>query len=408
MPSGIRVLACSLLALSLSACVASDPTMNLGSADTSQSPDTPVIAVLGDSNDPAQEAPLADPGTPIVYSGIGVPVKAPRLSASPQQQTANIGENAPLAVTSEDTNQVAAGNVIQASTASSGAQLQSPELTAQSTDANQQTTGTLEVAAVSPTVETLPESAPVSQNESKKIGLLARLFGNSSATPTKPQTTTLRPKPRVQPQSRSGRDNDGSTRVASARTKTKKKSSARQKIVLSNVQGSRANAGTLPGVKSNSELFGLGSGQAGSSTNGKNATQLAAVGSFGRLSPNGLRVQHAKVQVACLKPEVLRILKIVERRYGSKPIITSGYRSPKRNRRAGGARNSQHIFCKAVDIQVEGVSKWQLAKYLRTIPGRGGVGTYCRTKSVHIDVGSKRDWHHPCRRSKVRKRKKKA
>jgi len=136
------------------------------------------------------------------------------------------------------------------------------------------------------------------------------------------------------------------------------------------------------------------------------ATQVASVGSFGKLSPNGLRLQHSKVQVACLKPGVLRILKQVERRYGKKPIITSGYRSPKGNRRAGGARNSQHIFCKAVDIQVEGVSKWKLAKYIRTIPGRGGVGTYCRTKSVHFDIGSKRDWHHPCRKSSKRKRKK--
>ncbi|MEM1364692.1 MAG: D-Ala-D-Ala carboxypeptidase family metallohydrolase, partial [Pseudomonadota bacterium] len=77
--------------------------------------------------------------------------------------------------------------------------------------------------------------------------------------------------------------------------------------------------------------------------------------------------------------------------------------SPASNRRAGGARNSRHTFCDAADIQVAGVSKWTLAKYLRTIPGRGGVGTYCHTKSVHIDTYKKRDWNWACRKRKRRR-----
>ena len=161
-------------------------------------------------------------------------------------------------------------------------------------------------------------------------------------------------------------------------------------------------ANGLPGVKSNAQILGIEEAQP---ENG-DRTQLASLGSLGRLSPNGLRLQHEKVQVACLKQDILQLLAIIERHYGKKPIITSGYRSPKRNRRAGGAKNSMHIFCKAVDIQVEGVSKWDLAKYLRTIPGRGGVGTYCRTRSVHIDTGKVRDWHYPCRRSSKRRKKK--
>ncbi|TIL49575.1 MAG: DUF882 domain-containing protein, partial [Mesorhizobium sp.] len=52
----------------------------------------------------------------------------------------------------------------------------------------------------------------------------------------------------------------------------------------------------------------------------------------------------------------------------------------------------------AADIQVPGVSKAQLASYIRTMPGRGGVGTYCHTESVHIDVGPERDWNWRCRR----------
>lgn len=177
----------------------------------------------------------------------------------------------------------------------------------------------------------------------------------------------------------------------------KARKSARPKIVARTRNFKRS---SLPGVKKNSKLFGL------DDQTDRDNVQVASVGGFGRLSPNGLRVQHAKVNVGCLKPELLKILKIVERKYRQKPIVTSGYRSPKRNRRAGGASNSQHIYCKAADIQLDGVSKWDLAKFLRSIRGRGGVGTYCRTKSVHIDVGPKRDWHHPCRRSVLRRKRK--
>lgn len=162
------------------------------------------------------------------------------------------------------------------------------------------------------------------------------------------------------------------------------------------------NGSALPGVRSMASLFSIG----GEDQEVESQVQLASVGGLGRISPNGLRIQHSKVQVACFKPELIRLLKMVQRKFGKAPIVTSGYRSPRRNRRAGGVSRSQHIYCKAADIQVENVSKWTLAKYLRTLPGRGGVGTYCRTKSVHIDVGSKRDWHHPCRRRSSRKKSK--
>lgn len=163
--------------------------------------------------------------------------------------------------------------------------------------------------------------------------------------------------------------------------------------------------GALPGVRKLG-LFGIYDAREGKDEGYDNAVRLASIGGLARTSPNGLRIQHSGVQVACLQPGLVRIIKKVQRRYGRVPIITSGYRSPNANRRARGARNSMHIYCKAADIQVAGVSKWALAKYLRSIPGRGGVGTYCHTKSVHIDVGSKRDWNWRCRRGKKRSRRK--
>jgi uncharacterized protein YcbK (DUF882 family) len=127
---------------------------------------------------------------------------------------------------------------------------------------------------------------------------------------------------------------------------------------------------------------------------------LASAAGLARLAPNGLLKQTDRVDVACLKPSLVRVLKTVERYYGKKMIITSGYRSPSHNRRARGAKNSLHMYCAAVDVQIPGVSKWELAKFARSMPGRGGVGTYCHTESVHIDVGPERDWNWRCRRRK--------
>ncbi|WP_246660362.1 D-Ala-D-Ala carboxypeptidase family metallohydrolase [Nitratireductor sp. XY-223] len=125
---------------------------------------------------------------------------------------------------------------------------------------------------------------------------------------------------------------------------------------------------------------------------------LASAAGLARLVPNGLRVQHEGVVTACLKPGLLRLLADVRRHYGREVVITSGYRSAEHQRRIGGVPGSRHITCEAADIQVPGVTKWELARYLRALPDRGGVGTYCHTKSVHIDIGSKRDWNWGCNR----------
>lgn len=126
--------------------------------------------------------------------------------------------------------------------------------------------------------------------------------------------------------------------------------------------------------------------------------QLASAAGLARLAPNGLMKQTDHVEVTCLKPALVRVLASIESHYGQKPVVTSGYRAPPHNSRARGARNSLHMFCAAADVQVPGVSKWELAQFARTMPGRRGVGTYCHTDSVHIDIGPERDWNWRCRR----------
>jgi uncharacterized protein YcbK (DUF882 family) len=126
------------------------------------------------------------------------------------------------------------------------------------------------------------------------------------------------------------------------------------------------------------------------------SVQMAGyAGGLARLAPNGLLKQRETVDTACLKPKLVRMLKQVERHFGKRLVVTSGYRSPAYNKKVRGAEKSQHMYCAAVDVQLPGVNKWELAKYVRAMPGRGGVGTYCHA-SVHIDIGPERDWNWKC------------
>jgi uncharacterized protein YcbK (DUF882 family) len=122
-----------------------------------------------------------------------------------------------------------------------------------------------------------------------------------------------------------------------------------------------------------------------------------------RLAPNGLLVQTDHVNTNCFKPAMVNKIKSIEAHFGKPAIVTSGFRETNDNRRAGGASHSMHTSCQAADIQVEGVSKTDLAGYLRSLPDRGGVGTYCHTQSVHIDTGEARDWNWRCRRMASRR-----
>jgi len=76
--------------------------------------------------------------------------------------------------------------------------------------------------------------------------------------------------------------------------------------------------------------------------------------------------------------------------------IISGYRTPQTNaklrkRSRGVAKNSLHMYGKAVDIRVPGYSTKTLRLSAMELRG-GGVGYYPRSGFVHIDVGEVRYW----------------
>jgi uncharacterized protein YcbK (DUF882 family) len=183
--------------------------------------------------------------------------------------------------------------------------------------------------------------------------------------------------------------------------------SDRKRLSTSSIPNMRTAAlpnAALPGVTTNAMFPQAQPLDQGDEDDGEpvGLMKLASLPSMTRMASNGIWTQTSEVEVSCLRPELVSMIKFVEDHYKRPVVVTSGYRDPRHNRRAGGVRHSLHTLCAAADIQVQGVSKWALADYLRSIPGRGGVGTYCHTNSVHIDVGGERDWNWRCRRSKRR------
>lgn len=120
---------------------------------------------------------------------------------------------------------------------------------------------------------------------------------------------------------------------------------------------------------------------------------------FFKLNPNLFQLKDGNEQTACFKKnkKLARLMNIVREHYGKPLIVDSGYRSPKYNAGVSGAKNSAHMRCNAVDFQIAGVSKHALASYLRSIPGVGGVGLYCNSDPVHMDVERRRDWNWSCK-----------
>ena len=84
--------------------------------------------------------------------------------------------------------------------------------------------------------------------------------------------------------------------------------------------------------------------------------------------------------------------KEVQSAFGRKLLVTSGFRDPSRNARAGGAEASKHLTGDAVDVQFQG-NEQDTVNLIKaaSAKGVGGIGVY-RPGFVHLDTGSKRVW----------------
>lgn len=105
-----------------------------------------------------------------------------------------------------------------------------------------------------------------------------------------------------------------------------------------------------------------------------------------KLSPNfslhEFQCKDGSHQV-CLHPHLLQQLQQLRTTLGRPVIITSGYRNPVHNKAVGGSPTSQHLFGKAADIQVAGITIDELARHAKAA-GFTGIGRY--PTFLHVDV----------------------
>lgn len=89
--------------------------------------------------------------------------------------------------------------------------------------------------------------------------------------------------------------------------------------------------------------------------------------------------------VVFIDEHLVTILDILRSEIGKPIIITSGYRTPTRNKEVGGAKYSYHMRGMAADIRADGITPKELANKLnKIVPDECGIIVY---KSwVHFDV----------------------
>lgn len=87
--------------------------------------------------------------------------------------------------------------------------------------------------------------------------------------------------------------------------------------------------------------------------------------------------------------ELVEILQKIRDHFGKAVTINSAYRNATYNKKVGGASNSQHVFGRAADIVVKGVSPEKVAQYAEYLmPSKGGIGLY--STFTHVDVRASR------------------
>ena len=83
--------------------------------------------------------------------------------------------------------------------------------------------------------------------------------------------------------------------------------------------------------------------------------------------------------------DLVNLLQKIRSHFGKPVTITSAYRTPGRNKAVGGKAYSQHLYGRAADIKVSGISPQKVAAYAETlIPKSGGIGIY--STFTHIDT----------------------
>lgn len=111
---------------------------------------------------------------------------------------------------------------------------------------------------------------------------------------------------------------------------------------------------------------------------------------------NGLYVANGGVDTSCISPKLRSALSQIERHFGRKAVLSSGFRDVEHNARVGGVDNSFHTKCMAADIFIPGVPKGRLIAYTMKVDRVGGLGCYPGRTFIHVDVRNRpRGWTRP-------------
>lgn len=91
--------------------------------------------------------------------------------------------------------------------------------------------------------------------------------------------------------------------------------------------------------------------------------------------------------------DLVAILQKIRTHFGKAVTINSAYRTPTKNKAVGGTTYSQHLYGRAADIKVNGVSPKKVAAYAETLlKNKGGIGIY--STFTHIDTrATKNRWN---------------
>ncbi|EIM27626.1 D-Ala-D-Ala carboxypeptidase family metallohydrolase [Microvirga lotononidis] len=114
-----------------------------------------------------------------------------------------------------------------------------------------------------------------------------------------------------------------------------------------------------------------------------------ALSRFTSLVAHGTITLRDSAPTDCIPGHLREVVASVAEKFG--PVsVESTHRSRGRNWRAGGARHSLHLACRAVDFRVHARARGVMA-YLRGLPQVGGLKIY-RNGIIHIDNGERRSW----------------
>lgn len=98
------------------------------------------------------------------------------------------------------------------------------------------------------------------------------------------------------------------------------------------------------------------------------------------------RCKCGKCGLDTIDHATLEVLEAVRAHFGAPVTVNSGHRCFAYNRSVGGASDSQHLYGRAADITVKGVTPATVADFIENVllKNKGGVGRY--KTFTHVDT----------------------